>query len=62
MKLLNRFQKLKRPINVNDSDDEAPGSNEGGDDGVPPPLPPTPSSRRGRYLPQPDPDQYYTLS
>ena len=39
---------MKRPINVNDSDEEAPGSNEGGDDSALPSLPPTPTLRRGR--------------
>ena len=61
-KIENRLEKMKRPINVNDGDDEDPGSDECGDDGAPPPLPPTPSPRRGRYPscpPQPDPDQYY---
>ena len=62
-KIENRLEKLKRPINGSDSDDEAPGSDEGGNDGALPLLPPTPSPCRGRYPPcppQPDPDQYYT--
>ena len=61
-KIENRLEKLKRPINGSDSDDEAPGSDEGGNDGALPPLPPTPSPCRGRYPPpphQPDPDHYY---
>ena len=42
----NRLEELKLPINFNDSDDETRGPvGAGGDDGAPPPLPPTPSSR-----------------
>ena len=62
-KIENRLEKMKDRVNVNVGDDEDLGSDECGDDGAPPPLPLTPSPRRGRYPPrppQPDPDQYYT--
>ena len=49
----NRLEKLKRPININDSDDKAPGSDEGGEDGALPPLPPRPFPRRNWYPPCP---------
>ena len=45
-KIKNRLEELKQPINFNDSDDETCGpSGWGGDDGAPPPLPPTPGRR-----------------
>ena len=46
VKIENRLEELKRPINFNDNDDETRGpGGGGGDDGVPPPLPPVPGRR-----------------
>ena len=49
----NRLGKLKRPTNINDSDDEASGSDECGENEALPPLPPRPFSRRYWYPPCP---------